>query len=91
MNQRSGLFAESDSFALQELPYLLSHIDLDSDGVDDDVYIQALGDNISVVMINGKNGTISNLGNMTLDPSLYFVLGDFNTDRFVDIALAHRR
>jgi hypothetical protein len=28
---------------------------------------------------------------MTLDPSLYFVLGDFNVDRFVDIALAHRR
>jgi hypothetical protein len=91
LNRKNGLFAESDSFALQELPYLQSHVDLDSDGINDHVYILALGDNISVIMINGRNGTISNLGNMTLDPSLYLVLGDFNMDRFVDIALAHRR
>ena len=54
-------------------------------------YIQSLGDNISVAMMNGKDGTISNLGNMTLDPSLCFVLGDFNMDGIVDIALAHRK
>ena len=55
------------------------------------MYIQSLGDNISVAMMNGKDGTISNLGNMTLDPSLCFVLGDFNMDGIVDIALAHRK
>ena len=91
LNQGNGRFAASDSFALQDFPCLQARIDLDGDGVEEDVYIQSLGDNISVAMMNGKDGTISNLGNMTLDPSLCFVLGDFNMDGIVDIALAHRK
>jgi len=91
LNQGKGKFAASDSFALQEFPLLQSLVDLDGDGIGDYVYIQNLGDNIAVVMMNGKSGTIRNLGNMTLDSSLYFVLGDFNMDGIVDIALAHRK
>jgi hypothetical protein len=91
LNRGAGMFARSDSFALQSFPYLQSRVDLDGDGIEDDVWIQSIGENISVVMMNGKNGIISNLGNMTLDPSLHFVLGDFNMDGIVDIALAHRK
>ncbi len=91
LNQNYGLFSVSDSFSLQEFPILQSQVDLDGDGIEDRIYIQNLGDNISVAMMNGKNGIIRNLGNMILDSSLYFVLGDFNVDRIVDIGLAHRK
>lgn len=91
LNKGKAIFAASDSYALQEFPLLQSLVDLDGDGIGDYVYIQNLGDNISVVTMNGKNGAIANLGNITLDSSLYFVLGDFNMDGIVDVALAHRK
>jgi len=88
-NQGKGLFAPSDVFALESLPYLQSRVDLNGDGAEDLVNIQYIDDNISVVMLNGKDGAVANLGNMILDPSLYFVVGDFNMDGVVDIAMAH--
>jgi hypothetical protein len=91
LNQKQGLFAASDSLDIDSLPYLQSRVDLDADGFEELVFIQCLGQNISVVMVDGKDGSISNLGNMALDSSKYFVLGDFNLDGFVDIALAHRK
>jgi hypothetical protein len=91
LNRKNGLFAASDSFALEEFSALQSRVDLDGDGAEEQVTVQSLGGNISIVMADGKNGTISNLGNMTLNPSLYFLVGDFNLDGIVDVALAHRR
>ena len=91
LNQKQGLFAASDSLDIDSLPYLQSRVDLDADGLEELVFIQCLGQNISIVMVHGKDGRITNLGNMTLDSSKYFVLGDFNLDGIVDIALAHRK
>jgi hypothetical protein len=91
MNQGKGMFAPSDSFSLELFPYLRSEIDLNRDGMEDLVYIQSLDDNFSVVMLDGADNSITNLGNMTADPSLYFVLGDFNVDGVVDVAMAHRK
>jgi hypothetical protein len=91
LNKGQGLFAESGSFDLLSLSYLQSRVDLDGDGIEDLAYIQRLGDRFSVVVINGRDHTTSNLGNMTLDASRYFVLGDFNVDGVIDVAIARRK
>jgi hypothetical protein len=84
-NGGNGMFAASGSFAL---PMIQSSVDLDRDGIDDIVYIQNLGDHISIVIQDGRDGGIHCLGNMALDPSLYYVVGDFNHDGVVDIAIS---
>ena len=92
LNQGKATFAASDSFSLQSFPYLQSRVDLDGDGTDDLVYIQYLGDHVSIVMVNGQDGSVTSLGNIVMsDPSLYYVVGDFNLDGVVDVAIARRR
>jgi hypothetical protein len=88
-NRGNGMFAASSSFALQSFPMIQSSVDLDGDGINDLVYVQYLGDRIAIVIQNGRDGSIQCIGNMILDPSLYYVVGDFNQDGVVDIAIAH--
>jgi hypothetical protein len=85
-NIGNGMFAASGSFTL---PVIQSSIDLNGDGIKDIVYAQYLGDRISIVIQDGRDGSVQCLGNMILDPSLYYVVGDFNQDGIVDIAIAH--
>jgi hypothetical protein len=91
LNQGGAKFAASDSFATQSFPYLESVVDLTGDGMEDLVYIQYFGGHVSLVMLNRRDGSISSMGNMVLDSSLYYVLGDFNLDGIVDISIARRR
>ena len=84
-----GMFSASDSFSLQSFPTIQSSVDLDGDWFQDLVYVQYLGDRISIVIRNGRNGRIYNLGNVILDPLFYYVVGDFNQDGVVDIAIAN--
>lgn len=91
LNQKDATFVESTVLPLQSFPFLQSKADLNGDGIDDVVYVQHVGDQISIVVVNGKDGSISSLANTMLDPSIYYVLGDFNQDGVIDIAIAHRR
>jgi hypothetical protein len=84
-NLGNGMFAASGSFTL---PVIQSSVDLNSDGISDLVSVQYIGDHISIVIQNGRDGSIHCLGNMMLDPSLYYVVGDFNQDGVVDIAIS---
>jgi hypothetical protein len=84
-NGGNGLFAASGSFTL---PVIQSSVDFNGDGINDLVYIQYLGDHISIVIRDGRDGSIHCLGNMMLDPSLYYIVGDFNQDGVVDIAIS---
>ena len=90
-NQGEALFAPSDSLALESFPYLRSSVDLDGDWVNDLVHIQYLGGHVALVFQSGSDGTIRNIANTILDPSIYYALGDFDNDGVVDIALARRR
>lgn len=89
LNQGDGTFVESTSLPIQSFPLLQYKADLNGDGIDDLVYVQHIGNQISIVVVNGKDGTISSLVNTALDPSIYYVLGDFNQDGVIDIAIAH--
>jgi hypothetical protein len=88
INNGKGIFSASSSFALQTFPIIQSSVDVDGDGIQDLVYIQYLGDHISIVIQNGRDGGIQCLGTMILDPAFYYVLGDFNLDGVIDIAIA---
>ena len=90
-NQGQALFAAAESFPLQTFPYLQSSVDLNGDWVNDLIHIQYLGGYVSLAFQNGSDGTISSIANTILDPSLYYVLGDFDNDGMVDIALAYRK
>jgi hypothetical protein len=87
-NLGNGTFAAADSFALQAFPMIQSSVDFDGDGISDTVYAQYLGDRVSIVIQDGRTGGFQCIGNMTLDPSLYYIVGDFNQDGVVDIAIA---
>jgi hypothetical protein len=91
LNQGNATFVQANSSAMQSYSYLQTRMDLTGDGVDDLVYVQYLGGRVAVVVVDGQSGRISNLGTMALDSSSYCVLGDFNQDGVVDIAIAHRR
>jgi hypothetical protein len=88
LNRGMGSFVASSSSTLQSFPTLQSSVDLDVDGINDSVYVQYLGSQISIVVQNGRDGSISSLGNMMLDPAIYYILGDFNLDGVIDIAIA---
>ncbi|MGD0101093.1 MAG: VCBS repeat-containing protein [Acidobacteriota bacterium] len=91
LNQKDATFVESTVLPLQSFPFLQSKADLNGDGIDDVVYVQHVGNQVSIVVVNGKDGSISSLANTISDPSIYYVLGDFNQDGVIDIAIAHRR
>ena len=91
LNQGAGFFASASSYALQSFPCLQSASDLNADGIPDLIYVQYLGSYLSIIMQNGRDGSISGLGNTALDPALHYILGDFNRDGVVDIAVAQLR
>jgi hypothetical protein len=91
LNQGDATFVESSSSPLDSFPYLQCKADLNGDGIADTVYVQHFGNQISIVVVNGADGSISSLGNAIFDPSVYFVVGDFNQDGVFDIAIAHRQ
>ncbi len=91
LNQGDGTFVESTSLPLQSFPYLQYKADLNGDGIEDLVYVQHVGNQISIVVVNGMDGRISALANTAVDPSVYYVLGDFNQDGVIDIAIARHR
>jgi hypothetical protein len=91
LNRGEGLFVEADTLDLLSFHFLQSKLDLNGDGIEDTVYVQCLGDRVSIAMEDGNDGIIRSLGNMVLDPSLFFVLGDFNLDGVVDIAIARSK
>jgi len=91
-NLGQALFAAGDTYTLQSFPLLQTKSDLNGDGIEDLVFVQYLLDGyISIVFQNGLDGTISSLANTILDPAFYYVVGDFDQDGIVDIALARRR
>jgi hypothetical protein len=88
-NCGKGFFSASGAVPLQSFPLIQSSADLDADGISDLIYVQYLDDRISIVIQNGRDGGIQSLGNMILDPLLYYAVGDFNQDGVIDIAIAH--
>jgi hypothetical protein len=91
LNQGDATFVESGSSPLDSFPYLQSTADLNGDGIADTVYVQHFGNQISIVVVNGADGSVSSLVNAIFDPSVYFVVGDFNQDGVIDIGIAHRQ
>jgi hypothetical protein len=89
LNCGKGVFIPSSSFALQSFSTIQESIDLDGDGINDLIYIQYLGDHVSIVMQNGRDGSIQSIGNMIINPAIFYILGDFNQDGVMDIAVAH--
>jgi hypothetical protein len=84
-NMGNGMFTASGSFTL---PAIQSSVDLNGDRMNDLVFIQYLGDQVSIVFRDGRDGGVHSLGNMMLDPSLYYIVGDFDQDGVVDIAIS---
>jgi hypothetical protein len=84
-NIGNGMFAASSPFTI---PVIQSSAYLSGYGIRDLVNVQYLGDHISIVIQDGRDGSVHCLGNMMLDPSLYYIVGDFNQDGVVDIAIS---
>lgn len=90
INQGDATFVPSQAIDYSTLPITQYAIDLNGDGVNDIVYLQYLQNHISLTMQDGRDGSIVGLGNFIIDPSSYVVLGDFNHDGIVDVALAKK-
>lgn len=91
LNQGDGTFVHSGSYPIESIPYLQAKADLNGDGIEDSVFVQHVGNQVAIVMVNGADNSVSSLANTTYDPSVYYVLGDFNQDGVADIAIARRR
>jgi hypothetical protein len=82
-------FVPSENYPMQAFPLIQSGADFGR-GVTDTILVQYIGDHISIALQNGLDGTITSLANTILGPSAYYVVGDFDQDGVVDIAIAHR-
>jgi len=82
-------FTLSENYPAQSFPLLQSSADFGR-GVSDTILVQYLGNHISIALQNGQDGTFNSLANTILDPSVYYVVGDFDQDGVIDIAIAYR-